>query len=118
MANVKEIVIRGDIHSLGVREAASDDYETYGDFSEEEHEAAKTIMNIIATMAFPSFGLRISFSGKRREVEPNKHGGVDIYDEYEIAGCEAIRFEYFDEIVAALRLFGNIEVDSCYDLEA
>lgn len=97
MANIKSVRVEGDLPF----DCAED-----GEMS-----------RWLAVMNGPTFGLRIQWFGRTRDV-PNEHGGTTAFYSFRIAGEEAVRWNALDNLKeCVLRLGGNLTVDESYDLE-
>ena len=71
----------------------------------------------LAASTFPHFGLKIRFLYPYR-TEKNGYNGQISYYGYDIEGREAVSFEWFDALVAALQVFGRVNMRACRDIEA
>lgn len=129
MSNVKDIKIVGDLDTLGIAEATCEsvDSDLALEFLEKGHniakadvpaaqKAAKMITRFLAQSTFPHFGLKIQFGGESRE-EKNGYKGQITYFNYEITGQEAVSYDYLQNLVAALEVFGKVDVRAIRDLE-
>lgn len=131
MSNVKRVKITGDLNTLGIMGAPdSIDGEMFvfgrddlvngqnilPEKVEEAVAAAKVINKFLAVSTLPHFGLKISFGGVSR-VDQNGYGGQIFYYKYVIEGQEAIPFPWFDALVAALGMFGKVDLRACVDME-
>jgi hypothetical protein len=130
MSNVKRVSIKGDLNTMAVSEASSQAVLTsFGsemlvkghniptDKVPEACEESKVIERFLMTTTFPHFGLKIRFGNGGRS-EPNGYNGVTRYFNYEIYGDEAIAYAFYDMLVKALRVFGNVRKAKIVDLEA
>jgi hypothetical protein len=103
MANVKEVVIRGEIpFHCG--------------------EQDKKMIKLLGQLNMPSFGLRISYGGTR--YVPNEYpGGKTCLYTYTIEGREAVTVGWLVDAVDTLRRIGTTrsaefrDVENCMDWE-
>lgn len=132
MSNVKDVKIVGDLDTMGVavgNAANWDDPPAIGlEVLEQGHNIAKAdlkkaikaaglITSLLAQSVFPDFGLKVRFLDKGRYAH-NGYNGLVQYFNYEISGQEAISYGYFENLVAALKVFGEVKVRAIRDLEA
>jgi hypothetical protein len=130
MSNVKRVSIKGDLNTMAVSEASSPSilsefgvemlvkgHNILAEKVPEACEESKVIERFLMTTTFPHFGLKIRFGNGGRS-EPNGYNGVTRYFNYEIYGEEAIAYAYYDMLVKALRVFGNVKEAKIVDLEA
>ena len=134
MSNVKKIWVLGDLDTLALMSAPDSTdpmqdvfttgamdlikgHNIPGDKVNLAIDAAKKINKFLAVSTLPHFGLKIQFVGVRR-VEKNGYNGQITYWGYQIEGLEAVSFEWFDALVAALEVFGKVSVRACRDMEA
>jgi hypothetical protein len=135
MSNVKAIRIQGELNTLALMSApestdpnlegfsfgASDlirGHNIPGDKVNLAIEAAKRINKLLATTTFPHSGLKVYFDKVQCRVEKNGYNGQINYFRYTIEGREAVSFRWFDELVAALEIFGKVTLRACRDMDA
>ena len=135
MSNAKQIKVQGDLDTLALMSvpdavpiAGRDGFGFEFDDMVKGHNipedrvpaaiaAAKTANKFLSMSTFPHFGLKIRFTGVRR-VEKNGYNGQITYYGYVIEGLEAVSFGWFDNLVAALEVFGKVDLRACKDIEA
>jgi hypothetical protein len=97
MSNVKTIDIRGEMP-----------------FYTNEHERLNRYLGVLNA---PSFGLRITWG--KQTMRDNGKGGQTAWYEFVIAGQEAVRWDWYHELVDTIEKFGGYVLRAdCHDLEA
>ena len=75
------------------------------------------LLTFIGQMNLPVFGIKISFLDFKQVR--NGWGGTTLIYNFEIAGEEAVRLEWLEELLAGiLRADGTIKRFTCKDIEA
>lgn len=97
MANIKRVHIIGDLpFDLGADERKDP----------QRMAAHQTVHAAIASLNYPSVGIRIRWGGNSRLV-PNKHGGKTTFVVFEMVGEEGYRWEFFNEFRLAVQALGG-----------
>jgi hypothetical protein len=122
MSNVKQIKIQGDMDTLALMSADPTDigvsdmimgHNIPKDKVWSALQAAQRINKFLATTTFPHFGLKAYFDKVPCRLEKNGYDGQIAYFRYTIEGEEAVAFEWFDELIAALEIFGKVTLRAC-----
>ena len=127
MANTKQVLIEGELNTLGVlalRQGMDEDWALSEAEAnnipakevEQAAQAADRIRNFLASTVMPHYGLKVTWTGRTRD-EGNSLGGTITYFEYRIIGQEAVSFAGLEALKADLAVWGRVHRDSIHDIE-